>query len=103
MIDVDDVDTINMASEIDAKDDSRDGVCGILDTLSASPKDEDLHVTGSDIFWTVVSILGRVVSIILTINLALDYYRHGRTDYFIWTLCCFLIPVVITMFLQLNM
>lgn len=84
-------------------DGARDRVSGILDTLSASPKDEDFIVTKSDIFWIVTSILGRVVSIVLTINLALDYYRHERKDYFIWTMCCFLIPIGITLFLQLNM
>lgn len=82
---------------------SRGRVSGFLNTLGASPKDEDFVITKSDIFWTVISILGRVLSIILTINLAVDYYLHGRINYFIWTLCCFLIPMLITIFLQYNM
>lgn len=90
--------------ESDMHDASGQGrVKDLLDILSTSPKDEDFSVTKSDIFWTAVSILGRFISVLLTINLAFDYYSHGQLHYFAWTLCCFLIPMAITIFLQSTM
>ncbi|XP_055599604.1 XK-related protein 6 [Uranotaenia lowii] len=60
-------------------------------------------VTNSDIVWTVISILSRIVSILLNINLAYDYYRKGKMDYFIWTTCGILIPGLVTTTLTVYM
>ncbi|XP_058444852.1 XK-related protein 6 [Malaya genurostris] len=60
-------------------------------------------VTNSDIVWTVISILSRIVSIFLNINLAYDYYRKGKIDYFIWTTCCIVIPGCVTSALTVYM
>ncbi|XP_062533957.1 XK-related protein 6-like [Armigeres subalbatus] len=60
-------------------------------------------VTNSDIVWTVVSIISRIVSILLNINLAYDYYRKGKVDYFIWTTCCIIIPGIVTSALMVYM
>lgn len=60
-------------------------------------------VTHSDIVWTVVSILSRIVSILLNINLAYYYYRKGKVDYFIWTTCGIVVPGIVTSTLTVYM
>ncbi|XP_055526132.1 XK-related protein 6 [Wyeomyia smithii] len=60
-------------------------------------------VTNSDILWTAISIFSRIVSVLLNINLAYDYYRKGKIDYFIWTTCGILIPGLVTMTLTVYM
>lgn len=75
----------------------------ILDGLNSVPASEDYDVTNCDIFWTITSILSRVFSIFSTIYLAYSYYQRNQIDYVIWTLCCFIIPLIITMFLQIFM
>ncbi|XP_065084629.1 XK-related protein 6 [Ochlerotatus camptorhynchus] len=60
-------------------------------------------VTHSDIVWTVISILSRIVSILLNINLAYDYYRKGKVDYFIWTTCGIVVPGIVTSTLTVYM
>lgn len=82
---------------------ARKRVCHFFNILSASPTDEEVPITNCDIFWMFVAILGRIIGIILTINLAVEYYMQGRINYFVWTLCCFLIPMVITTFLHFTM
>lgn len=74
----------------------------ILHSLSSSPK-EDFIVTYCDIFWTIISVLGRIIGICITINVAYNYYRNNQIDYFVWTVSCFLIPMVVTTFLQISM
>ncbi|XP_053696404.1 XK-related protein 6 [Sabethes cyaneus] len=60
-------------------------------------------VTNSDLIWSGMSILSRIISIALNINLAYDYYRKGKMDYFIWTTCGILIPGVVTVTLTTYM
>lgn len=74
-----------------------------LHTLSSSPTEEDFVVTYCDIFWTLVSVLGRIISICITINVAYNYYTNDRYNYFYWTVSCFLIPMLVTTFLQMTM
>lgn len=76
---------------------------GIVDTLNTLPTDDEYYVCQSDIYFTGVSMISRVISIILTLVLANSYYQNEKYDYFAWTLCCFIIPMFITMFLQLSM
>lgn len=74
-----------------------------LDGLNSVPAGEDYYVTNCDIFWTITSIFSRVFSIFSTIYLAYSYYQRNQIDYVVWTLCCFIIPLIITMFLQIFM
>lgn len=92
-----------MANENETDSNWRERVNGIFDGLNAVPMTEDDYVTNCDIFWTLISILSRVSSIFSTIYLAYSYYRNEQSDYFTWTLSCFLIPLAITMFLQIFM
>lgn len=75
----------------------------ILDSLNALPEGNDIDVSRTDILFTFISIMSRVMSIISTILLALFYYHNDKIDHFTWTLCCFIIPMFVTMFLQLSM
>lgn len=75
----------------------------ILDSLNALPEGNDIDVNRTDILFTFISIMSRVMSIISTILLALSYYNNDKIDHFTWTLCCFIIPMFVTMFLQLSM
>ncbi|XP_021694833.1 XK-related protein 6 [Aedes aegypti] len=73
-----------------------------LDFLTRTDE-RNFTVTNSDIVWTVVSILSRIVSILLNINLAYDYYRKGKVDYFIWTTCGIVVPGIVTSTLTVYM
>lgn len=75
----------------------------ILHTLSTSPTEEDFSVTYCDIFWTIISVFCRIISICITINVAYNYYRNDQMDYFAWTVSCFLIPMFVTTFIQIAM
>lgn len=81
----------------------KERVSDILDTLNSLPCEENCSVSKCDIVFTFISIVSRVISIISTLLLANDYYQNSKTDYFTWTLCCFIIPMFVTMFLQLSM
>lgn len=81
----------------------KERVNDILDSLNALPEGDDISVDRSDILFTFISIVSRVVSIISTLNLARFYYQSDKYDHFTWTLCCFIIPMFVTMFLQLSM
>lgn len=81
----------------------KDRVNNILETLNSLPNDEDFHVTKTEILFTFISIVGRVISIVSTLFLAIFYYHNNKIDHFTWTLCCFIIPMFVTMFLQLTM
>lgn len=91
--------------ERDTETDStlKERVSDILDTLNSLPCDENCSVSRSDIVFTFISMVSRVISIISTLILANDYYQNNKTDHFTWTLCCFIIPMFVTMFLQLSM
>lgn len=91
--------------DVDTETDStiKERVNEILDSLNALPEGKDIDVSRSDILFTFISIVSRVVSIFSTLHLAFFYYRHDKIDYFTWTLCCFIIPMFVTMFLQLSM
>lgn len=90
-------------------DDSPDGslakqsVSRILQHLAVVPTDNDYRVTYCELFSAFTSILGRIVSILLTINVAYEYYRNGRFNYFWWTVACFVIPMVVTTCVQIVM
>ncbi|KAJ6649438.1 XK-related protein 6 [Pseudolycoriella hygida] len=73
-----------------------------LQSLSSSPTEEDFTVTYCDIFWTIISVLGRIISILITINVAFNYYRNDQFDYFWWTVICFTVPMLVTTFLQIS-
>lgn len=94
-----------MEIEPDTETDStiKERVNGILDTLNSLPHEEKYSVTKCDILFTFISIVSRVTSIVSTILLASAYYQNGKIDHFTWTLCCFIIPMFVTMFLQLSM
>lgn len=81
----------------------KERVNDILDSLNALPEGDDIRVNRIDILFTTISIVSRVMSIISTLLLALSYYRLDKIDHFTWTLCCFIIPMFVTMFLQLSM
>lgn len=92
-----------MEPETETDSTIKERVNDILDTLNSLPNDEEYYVTRSDILFTCISIISRVVSIVSTLLLALSYYHNGKIDHFTWTLCCFIIPMFVTMFLQLSM
>lgn len=75
----------------------------IIDKLGTSPREEDYTVTFYDIFYSILSIFFRIIGILININVAYEYFRHGKQHYFIWTVSCFAIPMVITSFLQIAM
>lgn len=81
----------------------KERVNDILDTLNSLPNDDNFSVSRSDILFTIVSIISRVISIISTLLLAISYHRDDKIDHFTWTLCCFIIPMFVTMFLQISM
>lgn len=78
-------------------------VSNILDTLSNSPTEADFSVTYCDIFWIIISILGRIISILININVAYAYYKNDKIYYFILTVSCFAIPMIVTTLLQIAM
>ncbi|XP_037031972.1 XK-related protein 6 [Bradysia coprophila] len=73
-----------------------------LHSLSSSPTEEDFVVTYCDIFWTIISVFGRIISIGITINVAFNYYRNDQMNYFAWTVGCFVLPMLVTTFLQIT-
>lgn len=81
----------------------KERVNDILDSLNALPEGDDISVNRSDILFTFISIISRVISIISTLNLARFYFQNDKFDHFTWTMCCFIIPMFVTMFLQLSM
>ena len=81
----------------------KERVNDILDSLNALPEGDDIRVNRIDILFTTISIVSRVMSIISTLLLASFYYHNNKIDHFTWTLCCFIIPMFVTMFLQLSM
>lgn len=94
-----------MASvEMDTNDATlKERVNDILDSLNALPEGDDIDVSRYDILFTMISIASRVMSIVSTLLLALSYYHGNKDDHFTWTMCCFIIPMFVTMFLQLSM
>lgn len=92
---------MNVNTETDST--LKERVNDILDTLNALPEGDDISVNKCDILFTTISIGSRVMSIISTLLLALSYYNNNKIDHFTWTLCCFIIPMFVTMFLQLSM
>lgn len=91
--------------EVNTETDStlKERVNDILDSLNALPEGDDIEVTKCDILFTFISILSRVMSIISTILLALSYFHGDKVHHFTWTMTCFIIPMFVTMFLQLSM
>lgn len=92
----------------DQPDDVNDGsfkqtVNHFFNTLSLSPTEEDFNVTYYDIGMLLVSILGRIFTILANIYLAYDYYRHDYIDYFTWTVSCICISLVVTTVLQVAL
>lgn len=71
--------------------------------VGPAPGPIDDNVTYFDIFWTFISIIGRVISVLLNINLAMTYYANGKQEYFIWTSLCILIPASITVLMSCTM
>lgn len=92
---------MNINTETDST--LKERVNDILDSLNALPEGDDIRVNRIDILFTTISIFSRVMSIISTLLLALSYYHNNKIDHFTWTLCCFIIPMFVTMFLQLSM
>lgn len=92
---------MNVNTETDST--LKERVNDILDSLNALPEGDDIRVNRIDIVFTTISIVSRVMSIISTLLLALSYYHSNKIDHFTWTLCCFIIPMFVTMFLQLSM
>lgn len=92
---------MNISTETDST--LKERVNDILDSLNALPEGDDIRVNRIDILFTTISIISRVMSIISTLLLALSYHNGNKVDHFTWTLCCFIIPMFVTMFLQLSM
>lgn len=92
----------NNASEVNGVQ-LQQRMANLLHTLSHSPAEHELIVTDCDIFWTIVSIVSRMISIGLNIAVAINFYHQGQQDYFWWTLACSLIPMFVTTILQITM
>lgn len=92
-----------MNNETETDSTLKERVNDIIDTLNSLPNDEEFFVTRTDILFTFISIISRVASIVSTLLLALSYFHGNKVDHFTWTLCCFIIPMFVTMFLQLSM
>lgn len=75
----------------------------ILDSLNALPEGNDIDVNKCDIIITIISIASRVMNIVSTILLALSYFHGDKIHHFTWTMSCFIIPMFVTMFLQISM
>lgn len=78
-------------------------VSRILEHLAVPPTDDDYRVTYCELFSAVVSILGRIVGILINLNVAYEYLLHGKRNYFMWTVACFVIPMIVTTFVQIAM
>lgn len=92
-----------MEAETETDSTLKERVNDILDSLNALPEGNDIDVDRTDILFTCISIVSRVMSIVSTLLLAISYYNNNKIDHFTWTLCCFIIPMFVTMFLQLSM
>lgn len=66
-------------------------------------RDNDYTVLNSDIIVFILSIIFRPISIILNLLLACQYYRTGNYNYFLWTLSCIIIPMIVTTTIQIAM
>lgn len=60
-------------------------------------------VTYYDIVFNIISIIGRISSILLNIKLAIEYNANQQPIYFMWTICCIIIPACITIILSVTM
>ncbi|XP_053949546.1 XK-related protein 4 isoform X1 [Anastrepha ludens] len=60
-------------------------------------------VSYKDIAATVISILMRVITVLLNIKLAVDYYQQGQHNYFVWTVVCIVVPMLVTAFIYAQM
>lgn len=94
-------DKMDVSTETDST--LKERVNDILDSLNALPDGDEIDVDRCDILFTMISIASRVMSIISTLLLAHSYYNSNKIDHFTWTMCCFIIPMFVTMFLQLSM
>lgn len=92
-----------MTNETETDSRITEKIGSVVQALNTVPTDDDYTVTNTDIIFTIISIASRVNSIVSTLLLSYSYYRQDNFDYFVWTLCCFLIPMCITTFLQLSM
>lgn len=75
----------------------------IIQAMVQSPTENYYRVTNCDIIYAFISIFMRIISIFATINVIFDYYKHEQYNYTIYTLCFFILPIIITSFLQIFM
>lgn len=83
-----------MASEVD--------FVGILKFAHTS-EPEPYCVSYADIFSAALSILVRVINTGINIALIVEYYRIREYNYFIWTILCIVIPIIVTTSFQIAM
>ncbi|XP_055843904.1 XK-related protein 4-like isoform X2 [Episyrphus balteatus] len=53
--------------------------------------------------WTGISIITRAITVIMNINLALNYYQNGNFNCFIWTSASIVIPTIVTTLIHATM
>lgn len=86
-----------------------------IDQLTAVPDERDYRVTYADIVSSAVSIVLRCISIVINGRLAYAFYEAAaqagqdqqqqteRFGYFVWTVACLTVPMVVTACLQVAL
>lgn len=82
----------------------------IVSQLSAVPDERDYRITDADISGAIVSIVLRCVGIVINARLAYAFYVAAverpsaeRFGFFVWTVACLLVPMVVTACLQVAL
>lgn len=107
---------VDVSKPSSAPDDQRDGavISAQLDTiigqLSTVPDERDYRITEADISGAIVSIVLRCAGIAINARLAYDFYVAAveqptpeRFGFFVWTVACLLVPMVVTACLQVAL
>lgn len=77
--------------------------CSTSAVMPRTKENVTTMVTYYDIVFNIISIIGRISSILLNIKLAIEYNANQQPNYFIWTICCIIIPACITIILSVTM
>lgn len=56
-----------------------------------------------EIGMTLISILMRIITVLLNIKLAMDYYQQREQYYCIWTVVCMVVPMCVTALIYAKM
>uniref|UniRef100_A0A7G3B184 XK-related protein n=1 Tax=Lutzomyia longipalpis TaxID=7200 RepID=A0A7G3B184_LUTLO len=66
--------------------------------ITALPDKESVRIW--DVVYNFISLVVRIVSFGITIYVAIQYYTHGNENYMTYTLACWIIPWILTLFIS---